>query len=219
MPPYDYDPNRRQFRDAGRYISHKETRAAIDRLTDFVKKQAARYARQFDNGTITATEFNLAMRELLKSAHIVSASVGRGGRERMTQKDWGRVGRKLQWQYGYLDKFTRRLERGGFASTVTRSKAYVNAVYVSYASAFKEAQTEFIEGGGNTNPNGGEMARLVQNSQEGCDECNADADLGWMPVEEMGDIGSRICGDFCKCDIEYSDSGSVADYGFSYEFT
>lgn len=196
-----YDPTKRKFIDGNAYVSHLETRAAIDRLTEFIKKQSAKYAKAFNDGKMSPDEFNAAMRELLKSGHIVSASVGRGGKDRMTAGDWGRVGRKIKWQYGFLDKFTRKLKTGKPINVRSRAAAYVDAIYISYADSFKVAQTENPTTGGS-----GFLVKLVQNSTEGCAECEADAALGFIPVEEMGEIGTRICGDWCKCDLVFSDA-------------
>ncbi len=203
--PYDFDTQKRSFRSNGKYISRRETREKIDKLLDFVKKEAARIGRRFNEGKINAAEFNVAMRELLKAGHIVSSTVGRGGREMMQAVDWGRVGAKLQWQYGFLDKLTRKLESGATVNAEGRAKQYVNSIYVSYADSYMETNREFIESGGDNSPNGEILCRLVTNSKEGCVECAADEALDWIPVSEMGEIGTRICGDFCLCDIEFDD--------------
>lgn len=59
----------------------------------------------------------------------------------------------------------------------------------------------------------GVMARLITNSQESCPDCAADEADGWVPIEEMKEIGSRECQWFCKCDIEFSDDdGTMPDF-------
>ncbi len=201
--PHDWDSNKRQYRSPNGYISRREVKAAIDRLSKHVTKESARIAKLYEEGG-TAAEFQSAMRELLKSGHIVASSVGRGGRQQMTPADWARVGRKINWQYKYLDRFSRQLERGKF-NTANRARQYVNAIYISYSDSLMTAQKEFIESGGDTNPKGEMLCYLEQNSEEGCSECEADAAAGPMPVSEMGEIGSRICGDFCKCLIIFED--------------
>lgn len=206
--PHDWEPSKRRYRSpSGKLVSRREVRALIDKLTTFVRKDAARIARRFDAGKITAAEFNGQMRELLKAGHIVASTVGRGGRDRMTAKDWGEVGRKIKWQYGYLDKFTRKLSAGTLktANTVSRAKLYADSIYISYAKTFQVTQTEFIEGGGNINPEGEMLCYLEQNSEEGCAECTADAGEGPMPVSEMKELGERECGDWCKCEIIFDD--------------
>jgi len=196
-----YDIKAKQF--AGeRRITRREVRAEIDKLLQEVEKTAARYGKSLQSSDVSLAEFESSMRELLRSAHIVAASVGRGGRDLMTLSDWGKVGAKIAWQNRYLEKFARKIERGTLseASIANRAKSYSSAIFVSFSDTYQKAQTEFVEDGKNPI-----LARLVQNSKEGCDECTADAAEGWMSVDDMKEIGTRICGDFCLCDIEFSD--------------
>lgn len=212
--PHDYSPKQKAFFSRGRKVSHSAVRAEIDGLTDHVAKESARIAKRFVAGQITSVEFELQMRELLKPAHIVAASVGKGGRARMTQSDWGRVGSKIKWQYSYLQKFIRKAPRLSDASIASRARSYSSAIYTSFARTFKEAQTEFVAEGKNPI-----KARLVTNSAEGCAECAADESLGWMDVEDLGEIGTRECGDFCKCDIEFEDDLNLDDDNIKIKVT
>jgi hypothetical protein len=207
--PHDYVRKQRLYRDNnGNLITRRELKALIDNLTATVQKDAAKIASAFDAGELSASAFADAMSELLTSAHIVAASVGKGGRELMTAADWGKVGAKIKWQNGYLEKFAKKLATGTLskANTLNRARSYVNSVYISYAKTFLESQAEVLQPETDkviTDEN--MLCRLVQNSEEGCEECSADADEGWMPVSEMGELGSRICGDYCKCEIEFED--------------
>jgi hypothetical protein len=113
------------------------------------------------------------------------------------------VGAKIKWQYGYLAKFTRKIARGGIseAAIASRSRSYASAIYISFARTFKESQTEFVEDGKNP-----ARVRLVTNSKEGCQECADDEARGWVSVDDMGLLGTRICGDFCRCILEFDDA-------------
>lgn len=197
--PHDYNAKTKRFEG----VSHLTVRGEIDKLTEYVAKEAARLAQAHKAGG-SLIEFETGMRELLKSAHIIAASVGKGGRARMTQTDWGRVGAKIKWQNGYLSKFARKIERGAVSelATISRAKSYASSIYISFAKTFHESQTEFVAEGKNP-----ALVRLVTNSEEGCVECASDEAEGWMSVDDMKELGTRICGDFCKCDLEFSDEG------------
>jgi hypothetical protein len=93
------------------------------------------------------------------------------------------------------------------AATPSRARSYASSIYVSFSRTFQKSQREFVEGGKNP-----ERCRLVTNSEEGCVECAADEAEGWMSIDDMGEIGSRICGDFCKCDIIFEDDPEVKDF-------
>lgn len=196
--PNVYNPNKKLYRNAQGYIPRAKVRREIAKLTKHVQKEARRYARKYNAGGNIA-EFENDMRDLLKSAHIIAASVGRGGRERMTQRDWGVVGAKIKWQYGFLAKFAAKVAKGVTqAISEYRAASYASAIYISYQTAQLEEMQDAPE-----RQLSGMRARLIQNSEEGCPECTADADKGWMPVEDMTEIGGRLCGDFCKCFIEF----------------
>lgn len=206
--PHDYVKTERRYRFNGRPVTRLEVRREIDKLTKFVQQQGASIADRYHSGDISIIEFEIEMRELLKAGHIVAASVGRGGRQQMTQSDWGRVGNKIKWQNDYLAKFARKLATGRLdkAYSVNRARAYASAIFVSYQNARMEAQTETVDGSGGGRDSDKEMlCQLVTNSEEGCVECAADEAEGWMPVSDMAEIGSRICGDWCRCEIEFSD--------------
>jgi len=200
--PHDYSPKTKRF--VG--VSRLAVRGEINKLSDHVAEEAARLAKSYKNGSLTLLEFETEMRSLLKSAHIIAASVGKGGRDRMLQSDWGRVGAKIKWQNGYLSKFARKIERGTVSdiATVSRARSYASSIYISFANTFQESQTEFVAEGKNP-----AMVRLITNSAEGCQECADDEAEGWMSVDDMKELGSRLCGDFCKCDLEFSDENST----------
>lgn len=208
---YEYSTTRRQYIDAnGQAVSYRELRRRFGKLSDYVAREAKRLGERFANKDIDIEEFERAMRLLLKSGHIISATIGRGGRKRMTQRDWGKVGAKIQWQYGYLSKFAQKVANGTLSaiSSAYRSRQYASALYISFSSAYLEAQTE-----GNAEVTKAEredelLCRLIQNSEEGCEECTADAAEDWMPISDMTPIGDRICGDFCKCFIEFEDDAA-----------
>ena len=220
-----YNEQTKQFEDDnGNAVEIAAVIALIDKLKTVGKRDAKRLAARLEKGEITAKQFEAAMLELLIASHIVAASVGRGGIDRMDAEDWAKVERKVEWQEGYLSKWTKKIIKGVVAVTAigiaSRAFRYLSSPFISFSSAFRTAQIEPVLSGpgvaGRTTPpdNGGNiprgvkiptLARLIQNSKEGCDECNADAAEGWMPVEDMGEIGSRICQDFCLCSIEFSE--------------
>lgn len=191
--PHDYRPQTKSFVGVPRPLVRKE----IDKLTDHIAKQAALIGRRYEKGKITLAEFELQMRELLKSGHIIAASVGKGGRSRMTLKDWGKVGSRLKKEYTYLSKFRRKIGLGKVPriATANRAKKYASSIVMSYHETVRTEHGRESE----------LKVKLVTNSLEGCEECAADEAAGWMNLEDMGEIGTRICGNFCKCDLVFSD--------------
>lgn len=202
--PDTYNTATRQYVTPSGPRSRREVRGLLEKLLDHTKEQAKGLTGRYDDGEISISEFEAGMRNLLKSSHLVSASIGRGGRERMTAKDWGRVGNKIRWQFGYLSKFARRLANGMSKSmSESRAASYSAAIYTSYADSVAETRSEWKDAGYNQGKE--PQVRLVQSSKEGCDECNNDAAEGWMDESALNPLFSRICGDFCLCEIEWQD--------------
>jgi hypothetical protein len=211
MPADDYDLKARRFRDGttGKLVPRSGVRGLIDKLLDTVRSDAAKIAGRYESGSINLAQFEIEMRELLKSAHIVAASVGRGGRVRMTQADWGRIGAKIKWQYQYLAKFTRKLEQGRISkiATASRARSYASSVFVSFSNMFQKAQTEFVERRQKPRPRAarhqlaGGMHGMRGGRGRGLDERRR-YERNW----------NRICGDFCRCDLIFEDEErSIAD--------
>lgn len=196
--PHDYDPKTHQFTTPrGRRIPIDEVRREVDKLVKVVGRKARTIGQRYTDGKITLVEFEIEMRELLKSAHIVSASIGKGGRARMDQAAWGRVGARLKGEYGYLAKFARNLEKGTVAKAYSpnRAKRYASGVVMSYHDSVRQEYSS----------TGPIQVRLITNSLEGCEECAADESRGWVDVDDMAELGTRECGNFCLCDLIFDD--------------
>lgn len=199
--PHDYNPKTHQFKTPhGRRIPIEEVRREVDKLVSVVGKKAVRLGNRYASGEISLVEFHIEMRELLKAAHIVAASIGKGGRRRMTQSDWGRVGARLKGEYGYLARFIRKLETGKAPKVVTpnRAKRYSNGVVMSYHDSVRQEHTDSGDGDRI-------QVRLITNSKEGCSECAADESRGWVDPADMAELGTRICGNFCLCSLIFED--------------
>lgn len=197
-----YNAKTNQYEDDdGNVIELAALLLLIDRLTNATKRQAKLLASKLADGAITFDQWQASMLSLLKSAHITAAATGRGGLDRLTAKDWQRIEKKVTWQASYLPRFGRAIVAGAVVGAVLlrRAGSYASSPFISFSDARLDAQKDAAD------PTKPMMCRLVQNSKEGCEECTADADAGWMPVDEMGEIGSRICQDYCLCIIEFED--------------
>lgn len=196
-----YNITTRQYeRDDGSVITAAELRAMFDTLDAETKKQLRAVSRKRENGDITTDQWAEAILAILVAAHIVSISLGKGGIERVTQADWDKVQEKIAWQSGYLSKWVNRITAGLFLVTAgaiaARAVQYAGSLYPMFANTRfrerKEADREML-------------CRLITHSKEGCPECAADEAIGWMPVSEMGEIGTRECENWCLCTIEFED--------------
>lgn len=209
--PDDFDAKLRYFISQGRRRTRAELRKAIDTLTEAVATEAKHYAAQLAAGEITLDVFYASMGELLKSAHIVASTVGRGGIARMTTADWSRVAAKIEWQYGYLKRFGRKIADDVLKgpASANRAAAYSSALHVSYYNSVYADQTDRPTDVPR-DKNGKEiLVRRDLNAAESCPDCVAVAGDGWIPVDEMPLLGTLECQDFCKCDLIFSDDEDI----------
>lgn len=204
--PIVYNPQTRRYEQDGVAIDPANITALVLKLRDKMKGFALSMTKRLQNGEIALNQWRRDMTELLNNGHITAASIGRGGVIRMTPKDWDKVEKKVQWQGQYLKRFGWLVVNGVISASALKQRAesYADPIYTSYTTAFRDAQTEGKD-------EKEMMCRLVQSSKEGCDECNSDAADGWMPVSEMKEIGSRECGQWCLCEIEFADDEINAD--------
>lgn len=186
-------------------MEQSEILALIEKLTTASKREARRISAKLENGTIDVDEWKAAILALLVSSHIIAASVGRGGRSAMTSSDWQKVSDKVAWQESYLTQLREKIVAGGVivAAGVIAARAvkYFDAPYISFSSAFREKEIE--------STGGKVMVRLITNSVEGCSECADDEAEGWMDLEDCKELGDRICGDWCKCFLEFSSNEMI----------
>lgn len=194
----NYNAQTNQYTDDdGNIVELAALLLLIERLTNATKRQAKLLASKLADGAITLEQWQASMISLLKSAHIAAAATGRGGLDRLTADDWGRIEKKVTWQASYLPRFGAAIVAGAVIGAVLlrRAGSYGDPAYISFQSAFKEA----------TISDGDEWyVENELNANESCEDCVALADLGFVPVDEMPEIGEdRACGNFCKCTFNF----------------
>ncbi len=94
-----------------------------------------------------------------------------------------------------MDKLRRDIETGraGGLQIEQRTAAYALGVRPAYYGLATVAEMA----GDAT------LCRRVINSKEGCVECSEVASYEFIPIEEMPEIGSLVCGVWCLCEVEF----------------
>lgn len=130
---FTYDPTLRRYRNAesGRFVRETTVRSIrqgiIDRATTEVDALSGRLAA----GDLSVEDWTLTMRDLVKRTVIDQYLMGRGGRNAMTQRDWGRIGYILRTQYGYLQGFAAEVDAGSLSAEqiAARARMYISATW------------------------------------------------------------------------------------------
>jgi hypothetical protein len=163
------------------------------------------YANLAASGLVTPEQFVDLMRGEIKREYIRQYLLGIGGRDQMTQADWGSIGGMLKEQYGYLNGFADALATGQLTEgqITNRARMYVNSAREAFNRADwkSHVKADFDE------------VRWVLNPQaENCPDCIELDAMGWQSIEDdpfdgcYPGSGCTICLTACMCLLDYRKS-------------
>jgi len=195
---YQWDKTKGRYYNpaTGRPVSWPRVKQALDQVIDGSRAHVEQVSLQLVRGKITTAEWREIMAREMKSMHIASTIIARGGQDRMGAVEYGRVGGRLHSQYAYLDRFVQQIENGVQSldqRLVSRALQYSNATRGTYESQRRANMRE----------DGYTLERRVLHGLEHCDECAALARLGWQPIGSLPGIGDADCRANCRCTFEY----------------
>jgi hypothetical protein len=198
---YTYDEALRRYRDPrGRIVSRETIRRAIDDTLARTEGRALALATELQAGRITLAAWEIEMRALIKDVHLYGAAAVRGGWDRLTPGDLGRVGQLVRTQYGYLENFAAELERG-----VQPMNGRFRVRAGMYAQAGRGTHEAFAQSDARraANEQGGALQALnLLGDATHCSECLDLSAAGWMPDADMPLPGHRTCLTRCQCRLE-----------------
>lgn len=149
------------------------------------------------------SEFETMMRERIKRAYIEQYLVGRGGRAKMTQVDWGSIGGMLAEQYRYLDGFAAEVAAGVLSAKQisARSRMYVR----SSKEAYERGRRRWLL---SLDDKPAEVRWILQPAEH-CPDCLALAALRWILISDdafdgcFPGSGCTQCLTNCACFLDY----------------
>lgn len=185
----------------GRRVAELKVQAQLRRVIKGVESEMIDISKQLQNGDIMLQEWYDAMRPKKRIIHGLSGSLARGGVERMTPTDWGRVGGLTKADYGRLDKFAKALEDGLplDGNFLNRVRLHAKAGITTY----NEVKRGVAKGNGFN-----EERRVLGNAdhcetQSGLTGCKELARMGWVLIGTLPAIGRSPCHSNCQCHFEY----------------
>lgn len=177
---YGFDERAGRWRDLrrGTFVSEETVRAEVARLAEAAQETQRTLTRQLYNGDISLAQWQRGVAAEQKDARLAQSMFARGGRDNMTPREWGRVGRQLRDDYGYLSGFAQDIADGKVseAEALRRIGMYGNATGSSYWQEWIRQQ----EGEGWNN-----LPALTQVPRDGKTDCLTN----------------------CKCDLDRRDDG------------
>lgn len=194
---FTWNARARRFVDRrGRFVPPTEVRGALDDMLTSNAEAVGRLTGRLQSGEITVAEWQRGMASHLRDLHVVAATAARGGSAPMKQGDYAPVESRVREQMDFLRRFAAQVESGEQpldGRFVQRSQMYAQAA----RGTFEQIRRLGEIAAGMTEE------RLLTHSMEGCDECAADESRGWVPIDTLGEIGSRTCVSNCLCTFEY----------------
>ena len=98
----------------GRFIGPEQMLKLRDTFMDLQGEAIKKLGRDYAAGKLSLSDWVLKSREMIKQTYIDQYILGHGGRNSMSQADWGRLGQMLRKQYGFLEHFALDLESGRY---------------------------------------------------------------------------------------------------------
>lgn len=138
MASWSYDRSAHRYRDqsTGRFLSEANVQIARDTFLLDQQQQYREHTAKLATGDLSVQEWTRTMRENLKTSYLAEYTLGKGGAANMTQADYGRVGRQLRDQYGYLQRFAEEVAAGRLsdAQAQARSAQYASSAVQAHAA-------------------------------------------------------------------------------------
>jgi hypothetical protein len=131
----------------------------------------------------------------IKVQHLAAAMIAHGGRNAMTQADYGWTGQRIRDQYDYLRKFAE-----GIASDTQPLADQAIARAALYGQAGRATYEAMRAGDAVTR--GENEERNVLGAADHCTDCVGASAQSWVPLGTLIPIGSRICKANCRCRID-----------------
>ena len=110
---YDEDEGR-YFYESGAVVSVLLIRRAVEASLEAVRRRTVELQADLRAGRISLMAWNEEMRLIIKQTQLMAVEIAAGGREAMTQRDYGRAGNVIRRQYGYLERWTAQIAEGTY---------------------------------------------------------------------------------------------------------
>lgn len=125
----------------GTFVSQAQMVTLRDAFIGEQKQRMNSWATELSSGRITVQQWTLLMRDEIKTNHIAQYLLAHGGRDTMTQADWGRLGQTIRQQYGYLQNFAQQVANGDLteAQIAARARMYVESSSQSFGQGHAAA--------------------------------------------------------------------------------
>jgi len=196
---YTWDAGSGRYRGpTGRYVARTRV---LDLLSSSMHDREQRMLRgttAFVEGRITARTWVSRESTMLKREYLQNAALAAGGWDRLTPRDYGRIGGKLRAEYGRIAAMADQVTAGevSAAQALNRVRMYQGGARSMYYATERDHLPEAERG----------MVylerRVLGPTEDHCTQCPQFYDLGWQYEGTLPIPGSESdCGNNCLCDL------------------
>lgn len=154
----------------GRLLGRPAERELADLDIAIGEERVLRLCEMLIADEITLGTWQEQMRAEIRMSIIEQYLLGRGGREQLTQVEYGSMGGMIRKQYRYLDRFARQIRAGEVSPAQLRMRA---PMYIRSArEAFERARARAYG-----------IPRLPAYPRDGSTRCKSNCGCGWRIVE------------------------------------
>lgn len=196
----------------GRIVSRATVDAALESQIAASRQAINGIARQLANAEISLADYQIAMRDQMKTIHTISGALAKGGWANMSQADWGAVGQISRKQYAKLEQFAVKIASGDIR--LRRLDGEINGTFLRVSDLFGQGgintktqmETRIAEQNGATHER-----RVLDPKAQHCDCCIKQAGLGWQPIGRLIPIGDCTCDTNCRCTKIYGRANEAGE--------
>ena len=160
---------------------------------------ADRVTNQLLNLNMLVSDWETEMISSIRDVSVTQYAIGVGGVGRLTQRDYGIIGREMRFQIEKLRAFSGEILSGDLTDGQIRDRA---------RKYFKRTRTLYERGRleGHRN-NGFRWERRYKPAKESCAECVSYFAMGWQAIGTLPQAGEACtCQSSCRCYKEFSKS-------------
>lgn len=194
MPDFTWSKAKRRYYTDSKPVDDATLNKWIGETVDASKLRVRTFTQAYVDGKINHAEWHLAMQDEIRVGSRAMAQMANGGN--LSPKMLGSLGSAVREQNKYLMAFSSDVENGVVAlgnGMVARAEMYAEGLWSRYQNFVRLRE----KGAGLVSE------RLVLGAAQHCNDCPADASLGWVAIGTLAAIGNRTCLSRCRCHFEY----------------
>lgn len=200
LPSYTWNRDTARYRntETGKFVARRDIVGLLETQVNSAERRLGELTTAFHEGRLSASTWQVTMRDELRRLHSAQSALGVGGWDRMDYRAWGRVGGLLQADYERMTNLARAVQAGEVTlpQALQRVNGYANAA----RRGFFESDRDAARRTGRTY----EERRRLGNAVEHCGDCLDLIAQGWQPlgILPIPGSGGTECGSYDKCVIE-----------------